>query len=150
MLNNGAEVNQRDPRGLTPLHRAAHLAHLDGYLEIYEYLLVRECLRKQEDPAPGDLTYPPLASCRACLDQDGRHCAGHAEWRCHPRQTICAGNANFLRPCQSAGRRVLLPVTCSPEVPTLPSRQMSWSHTLPQASAQCQQKWPAMTKWGLY
>jgi len=41
LLNNGAEVNQRDPRGLTPLHRAAHLAHLDGYLEIYEYLLVR-------------------------------------------------------------------------------------------------------------
>jgi hypothetical protein len=25
----------------TPLHRAAHLAHLDGYVEIYEYLLVR-------------------------------------------------------------------------------------------------------------
>eukprot|EP00983_Pelagomonas_calceolata_P090436 1157419-Pelagomonas_calceolata.AAC.12 len=41
LLNNGAEVNQRDPRGLTPLHRAAHLAHLDGYLEIYEYLLSR-------------------------------------------------------------------------------------------------------------
>lgn len=41
LLNNGAAVNQRDSKsGWTPLHRAAHLAHLDGYLEIYEYLLV--------------------------------------------------------------------------------------------------------------
>ncbi len=34
LLNNGAEINQRDPRGLTPLHRAAHLAHVPagGYL----------------------------------------------------------------------------------------------------------------------
>jgi [acyl-carrier-protein] S-malonyltransferase len=40
LLNNGAEVNQRDEKGLTPLHRAAYLAHYDGYLEIYEYLLV--------------------------------------------------------------------------------------------------------------
>lgn len=35
-------LNQRDTRGLTALHRAAFLAHQDGYLEIYEYLLVRE------------------------------------------------------------------------------------------------------------
>lgn len=41
LLNNGAEINQRDDRGWTPLHRAAHLAHYDGYLELYEYLLVR-------------------------------------------------------------------------------------------------------------
>jgi hypothetical protein len=37
-------VNQRDfARGFTPLHRAAALAHVagGGYLEIYEYLLVR-------------------------------------------------------------------------------------------------------------
>jgi [acyl-carrier-protein] S-malonyltransferase len=35
-------VNQRDfARGFTPLHRAAALAHMTGYLEIYEYLLVR-------------------------------------------------------------------------------------------------------------
>eukprot|EP00798_Chlamydomonas_sp_ICE-L_P005516 gene5516-4147_t len=39
LLNSGAEVNQQDPKGLTPLHRAAYLAHLDGYLELYEYLL---------------------------------------------------------------------------------------------------------------
>lgn len=39
LLNNGAEVNQRDDKGFTPLHRAAYLAHYDGYLEIYEYLL---------------------------------------------------------------------------------------------------------------
>lgn len=32
--------NVRYSRGWTPLHRAAHLAHLDGYLELYEYLLV--------------------------------------------------------------------------------------------------------------
>ncbi|GLC48733.1 hypothetical protein PLESTB_000131000 [Pleodorina starrii] len=41
LLNLGASVNQRDPKGFTPLHRAAHLAHLDGYLEMYEYLLSR-------------------------------------------------------------------------------------------------------------
>lgn len=41
LLNNGAEVNQRDDKGFTPLHRAAYLAHFDGYLEIYEYLLSR-------------------------------------------------------------------------------------------------------------
>ena len=40
LLNMGAEVNQRDEKGFTPLHRAAHLAHYNGYLEIYEYLLV--------------------------------------------------------------------------------------------------------------
>lgn len=40
LLNCGAEVNQRDSKGFTPLHRAAYLAHLDGYVEIYEYLLV--------------------------------------------------------------------------------------------------------------
>ena len=34
-----AAVNQRDPRGYTPLHRAAYLAQYDGYLELYEYLL---------------------------------------------------------------------------------------------------------------
>ena len=34
-------INQRDPRGFTPLHRAAYLAQYDGYLEIYEYLLSR-------------------------------------------------------------------------------------------------------------
>lgn len=33
-------MNQRDDKGFTPLHRAAYLAHYDGYLEIYEYLLV--------------------------------------------------------------------------------------------------------------
>lgn len=41
LLNNGALVNQRDPKGFTPLHRAAYLAQHDGYLEIYEYLLSR-------------------------------------------------------------------------------------------------------------
>lgn len=40
LLNNGAEINQRDDRGFTPLHRAGYLAHYDGYMEIYEYLLV--------------------------------------------------------------------------------------------------------------
>ncbi len=33
-------MNQRDEKGFTPLHRAAYLAQYDGYLEIYEYLLV--------------------------------------------------------------------------------------------------------------
>merc|ERR1711920_196370 len=41
LLNNGAEVNQRDPKGWTPLHRAAYLAQYEGYMEIYEYLLSR-------------------------------------------------------------------------------------------------------------
>ncbi len=40
LLSLGAEVNQRDDKGFTPLHRAAYLAQYDGYLEIYEYLLV--------------------------------------------------------------------------------------------------------------
>jgi [acyl-carrier-protein] S-malonyltransferase len=34
-------INQRDGRGLTALHRAAFLAQYEGYMEIYEYLLVR-------------------------------------------------------------------------------------------------------------
>jgi len=41
LLNLGAEINQRDSKGFTPLHRAAFLSHFDGYLEIYEYLLSR-------------------------------------------------------------------------------------------------------------
>lgn len=40
LLDLGAEINQRDDKGWTPLHRAAYLAHYEGYLEIYEYLLV--------------------------------------------------------------------------------------------------------------
>ena len=43
LINNGADVNQRDDKGLTALHRAAHLAQYDGYLEIYEHLLVSNC-----------------------------------------------------------------------------------------------------------
>lgn len=50
LLNNGAAVNQRDGQGWTPLHRAAHLAHLDGYLEIYEYLLVGSPLNHRCSP----------------------------------------------------------------------------------------------------
>eukprot|EP00210_Caulerpa_lentillifera_P007207 g6896.t1 len=41
LLNNGAVINQRDSKGLTPLHRAAFLAANEGYEEIYEYLLSR-------------------------------------------------------------------------------------------------------------
>ena len=33
-------VNQRDGKGYTPLHRAAYLAQYDGYLELFEYLLL--------------------------------------------------------------------------------------------------------------
>lgn len=40
LLNMGAEVNQRDQKGWTPLHRAAYLTHYNGYIELYEYLLV--------------------------------------------------------------------------------------------------------------
>ena len=40
LLNLGAEINQRDDKGFTPLHRAAYLAQYDGYMEIYEYLMV--------------------------------------------------------------------------------------------------------------
>lgn len=54
LLNNGAEVNQRDEKGFTPLHRAAYLAHYDGYMEIYEYLLSRgadpSLLTEEYDP----------------------------------------------------------------------------------------------------
>ena len=41
LLNLGTEINQRDDKGFTPLHRAAYLAQYDGYMEIYEYLMVR-------------------------------------------------------------------------------------------------------------
>ncbi len=41
-------MNQRDDRGFTPLHRAAYLAHYDGYLEIFEYLLVRPRARSRQ------------------------------------------------------------------------------------------------------
>jgi ankyrin repeat protein len=41
LIRVGAEVNQRDQKGMTALHRAAFLAQYEGYLEIYEYLLVR-------------------------------------------------------------------------------------------------------------
>ena len=47
-LDIGAEVNQRDDKGLTALHRAAHLAQYDGYLEIYEYLLVCSAASAQQ------------------------------------------------------------------------------------------------------
>lgn len=40
LLNMGAEVNQRDQKGWTPLHRAAYLSNYNGYIELYEYLLV--------------------------------------------------------------------------------------------------------------
>lgn len=60
LLEMGAEINQRDDQGFTPLHRAAYLAHFEGYLEIYEYLLVgyqilficclaQECLVSRQD-----------------------------------------------------------------------------------------------------
>jgi len=38
-LDLGAEINQQDDKGMTPLHRAAYLFHHDGYPEIYEFLL---------------------------------------------------------------------------------------------------------------
>ncbi|DBB12917.1 TPA: hypothetical protein ACH3X3_005670 [Trebouxia sp. C0006] len=54
LLNNGAEINQRDDNGLTALHRAAHLAQYDGYWQIYEYLLSRGA-----DPAILSEDYEP-------------------------------------------------------------------------------------------
>jgi [acyl-carrier-protein] S-malonyltransferase len=40
ILRNAPEsINLRDPKGFTPLHRAAYLAQFDGYLEMFEYLL---------------------------------------------------------------------------------------------------------------
>ena len=71
LLNNKAEVNQRDEKGMTPLHRAAFLAQYDGYLELYEYLLVSsgtstlapEC---QQHCLPLTASYPhlPLSAAR--------------------------------------------------------------------------------------
>ena len=54
ILNNGGLVNQRDKKGFTALHRAAYLAHYEGYLEIYEYLLSRGA-----DPAIKSEDYDP-------------------------------------------------------------------------------------------
>lgn len=79
LLNQGAEVNQQDSRGLTPLHRAAHLAHLDGYMEIYEYLLSRggdpsiAALKYDEYLAPGpkypcDIAMPEVVDALKALE----------------------------------------------------------------------------------
>lgn len=54
LVSLGAHVNQRDAQGLTPLHRAACLAHLDGYQECYEYLLAAGA-----DPAIRSEDYDP-------------------------------------------------------------------------------------------
>ena len=51
MIRKGAEVNQRDDKGFTALHRAAYLAQYEGYLQIYEYLLVRP-RRNPSSPSP--------------------------------------------------------------------------------------------------
>ncbi|KIZ07315.1 (acyl-carrier-protein) S-malonyltransferase [Monoraphidium neglectum] len=83
LLNNGAAVNQRDSQGWTPLHRAAHLAHLDGYLEIYEYLLSRgadpSILTDDYDPYldPGRKTPIQVAP----EDEDVRARLAHLELR---------------------------------------------------------------------
>lgn len=65
LLNNGAEVNQRDEKGFTPLHRAAYLAHYNGYLELYEYLLVRSLivsdLERSDDTSSRTTGAAPLA-----------------------------------------------------------------------------------------
>ncbi len=57
LLELGAEINQRDDKGFTPLHRAAYLAHYEGYLEIYEYLLVNP----SPPPPPPNNTSRPLS-----------------------------------------------------------------------------------------
>ena len=46
-------MNQRDDKGFTALHRAAYLAQYDGYLEIYEYLLVRGGVGQAGGRGPG-------------------------------------------------------------------------------------------------
>lgn len=53
----GAEVNQRDQKGWTPLHRAAYLAHYNGYIELYEYLLVRRTCDTVEVHTTFELRY---------------------------------------------------------------------------------------------
>ena len=64
LLNNGADVNQRDDKGLTALHRAAHLAQYDGYLELYEYLLVGE--RRNTQVQQNDLWLQVLDHYTSC------------------------------------------------------------------------------------
>ena len=62
-------VNQRDGRGLTALHRAAFLAQYEGYMEIYEYLLVRARGLHARDAAPGAPDGLPRAPSKIqCVD----------------------------------------------------------------------------------
>ncbi|XRB13140.1 malonyl-CoA-acyl carrier protein transacylase [Pseudoscourfieldia marina] len=65
LLNNGAEINQQDDKGFTPLHRAAYLAHYEGYLEIYEYILSRG-----GDPSIRTFDYDPYLNpgCKLPVD----------------------------------------------------------------------------------
>lgn len=66
LLNQGALVNQRDRRfGMTALHRAAFLAHCDGYLELYEYLLSRGA-----DPSIASNDYEPYLNPGPKLPRD--------------------------------------------------------------------------------
>lgn len=76
LLNNGADVNQRDDKGLTPLHRAAHLAQYDGYAEIYEYLLVGDDMALRVKLC---LQVPP--QCLCCW-QDHAHPLCMCFWPC--------------------------------------------------------------------
>ena len=69
-------INQRDPRGFTPLHRAAYLAQYDGYLEIYEYLLSRA-----RTPSLPHRRFRPLPRPRHQAPRRRRH-----QRRRHPRR----------------------------------------------------------------
>lgn len=73
LLNNGAEVNQRDEKGFTPLHRAAYLAHYNGYLELYEYLLVRDCINIVVIGV-NDCSEPVVQACYHCQKMPFRSC----------------------------------------------------------------------------
>ena len=66
LLNNGADVNQRDDKGLTALHRAAHLAQYDGYLELYEYLLVGDWRSTQVQQSASTSAYLAVHA-RPCI-----------------------------------------------------------------------------------
>ena len=131
LLNNGAEVNQRDEKGMTPLHRAAFLAQYDGYLELYEYLLVsrrRLYVPKQAPRSPADRTPMQLAEHKA-----------HGWWWQHFHLRACSLHAlaisNGLRP----GTRFFWPVKPRSSLPGVDRPIMSVHQNCCRAAARTRQ-----------
>ena len=92
-------VNQRDPRGLTALHRAAFLAQYDGYLQMYEYLLVRRLSRGREQ------AFHPLAFRPLTPRFPASPCAERGRRPHHPLQGLRSVPASGAPPAGGPGHQ---------------------------------------------